>query len=623
MRIPFEMIEEIAAANDIIEVISSYIPVKKRGKSFIALCPFHPDKNPSLTISQEKQVYHCFACGAGGNVFTFVQEYEKIPFTEAAEMLALKAGIDLKIKNTTPDLSNEISRLYEINKSAAKYFYENLTENIYGPEKEFVFNYLKQRNLSNILKRYGIGYASNVWDNLKKYFSEENLFSCDDLEKAGLLVLGDNKSYYDRFRGRIMFPIFSENGKVVAFGARKIFEEDKLGKYINSPESKIYNKSRILYGLNFSKEHIRTNDYVILVEGYMDFISLFEAGVKNVVASSGTSLTEDQVKLISRYTNNIVILYDADIAGIKAARRGIEIILSQNMDLTVITLPEGEDPDSMIKKFGIEEFNKYLEKRKSIITFISSLYEKENNLSSVNDKTNFVKEIINYISFIPDKIRRAFIIKELSKLYKLYESDLRNELDSALEKNFREKRVTTSVKLPQKQYVKKSPGDNNIPKLDKDLIEIFIKADKAAIDFLFENINIDMFDNEFSLKIVSAILDEINNEEKVDVSKLVNRLGDAELASFITGISNEKHEPNISSNLSPDSILTIAYKKPTNYLKFAKDVLRELNIRKLENEIEKLKSDISNFNKITELKKSIFLLKKGNKFSPDHDILKG
>jgi DNA primase len=287
------------------------------------------------------------------------------------------------------------------------------------------------------------------------------------------------------------------------------------------------------------------------------------------------------------------------------------------MDLTVITLPEGEDPDSMIKKFGIEEFNKYLEKRKSIITFISSLYEKENKLSSVNDKTNFVKEIINYISFIPDKIRRAFIIKELSQMYKLYESDLRNELDSALEKNFREKRVITSVKLPQRQFVKKNSDDKNISNLDKDLIEIFIKADKSVIDFLFKKINIDMFDNEFSLKIVSAILDEVVNEGKVDVSKLINRLDDAELASLITGISNEKHEPNISTNLSPNSILSISYKKPTDYLKFANDVLRELDIRKLENEIERLKSDISNINKITELKKSILKLKKGNNSKPD------
>jgi hypothetical protein len=218
---------------------------------------------------------------------------------------------------------------------------------------------------------------------------------------------------------------------------------------------------------------------------------------------------------------------------------------------------------------------------------------------------------------MPDKIRRAFIIKELSQMYKLYESDLRNELDSALEKNFREKRVITSVKLPQRQFVKKNSDDKNISNLDKDLIEIFIKADKSVIDFLFKKINIDMFDNEFSLKIVSAILDEVVNEGKVDVSKLINRLDDAELASLITGISNEKHEPNISTNLSPNSILSISSKKPTDYLKFANDVLRELDIRKLENEIERLKSDISNINKITELKKSILKLKKGNNSKPD------
>ena len=287
------------------------------------------------------------------------------------------------------------------------------------------------------------------------------------------------------------------------------------------------------------------------------------------------------------------------------------------MDLSVITLPEGEDPDSMIRKFGVEEFNKYLEKRKGIIPFISSLYEKENNLSSVKDKTNFVKEIINYISLIPDKIRRAFIIKELSSLYNLYESDLRTELNTALEKNFREKRVTTSVKLPQKQAVKKNSNNKNIPRLDKDLIEIFIKADANVVLFLSDNTDLKMFQNEKSKKIITEILDEALNEGKIDVSRLVNKFEDAEIASFLTGISNEKHEPNFNSNLSPDSILSVTSRKPTDYMKYANDVLRELSIRKIENDIESLKSDISNINKITELKKKINLLKKGNKFKLD------
>jgi DNA primase len=614
MRIPFEKIEEISAANDIIEVISSYIPVKKRGKSFLALCPFHADKNPSLTISQEKQVYHCFACGAGGNVFTFVQEYEKITFIEAAESLALRAGIDLKFRDISPDLSNEISRLYEINKTAAKYFNENLVNNISGSEREYVFNYLKQRNLTEgVIKRFGIGYASNTWDNLKKFFEEEKIFKIEDLEKAGLLVTGENKSCYDRFRGRVMFPVFSENGKVVAFGGRKIFEDDPLGKYINSPETKIYNKSRILYGLNFSKEFIRSSDYVVLVEGYMDWITLFEAGIKNVVASSGTSLTEEQVKLISHYTNNIAILYDADLAGIKAAKRGIEIILNQNMDLTVITLPENEDPDSMIKKFGIKEFNKYLEKRKSIISFISSLYEKENKISSVADKTNFIKEIINYISFIPDKIKRAFVIKELSDIYKLYESDLRTELDSALKRNYKETRVTSSIQLPKKQTGKKRDTDKYIPKPELDLIEIFLKGGSDVILYLEHELETDMLENKKVEIIVSKILEEICFEGKIELSTLLNKIEDDELKSILTGINNEKDEINMGMKLTPDSIISRNYKKKTDYMRYAKDVIGILKTRKIEKEIEELKSDMANFDKIIRLKKEINSLRIGKK----------
>lgn len=614
MRIPFEKIEEISAANDIIEVISSYIPVKKRGKSFLALCPFHADKNPSLTISQEKQVYHCFACGAGGNVFTFVQEYEKITFIEAAQSLALRAGIDLKFRDISPDLSNEISRLYEINKTAAKYFNENLVNNISGSEREYVFNYLKQRNLTEgVIKRFGIGYASNTWDNLRKFFEEEKTFKIEDLEKAGLLVTGENKSCYDRFRGRVMFPVFSENGKVVAFGGRKIFEDDPLGKYINSPETKIYNKSRILYGLNFSKEFIRSGDCVILVEGYMDLITLFEAGIKNVVASSGTSLTEEQVILISRYTNNIAILYDADLAGIKAAKRGIEIILSQNMDLTVITLPENEDPDSMIKKFGIKEFNKYLEKRKSIISFISSLYEKENKISSVTDKTNFIKEIINYISFIPDKIKRAFVIKELSDIYKLYESDLRTELDAALKRNFKEARITSSVQLPKKPVIKKRDNDKYISKPELDLIEIFLKGGSDVLLYLEHELNTNMIENRKVEIIVLKFLDELHFEGKIELSTFLNKIEDDELKSILTGINNEKDEINMGMKLTPDSIISRNYKKKTDYMRYAKDVIDILKIRRMENEIEELKSDMSNFDKIIRLKKEINSLKTGKK----------
>jgi len=410
MKIPQEKFEEIAQANDIIDVVSGYIQIKKRGKSFLALCPFHPDKNPSLHISQEKQVYHCFSCKASGNVYTFVQNYEKITFIEAVEKLAQRAGIVLKYDSREPDLSNEISKLFEINKSASKYFYRNL-QNLSGSEKDFVYGYLDKRKIDKkLIDKFGIGYSNKNWDSLLHHFSEEDIFKKDEIEKAGLLIQSekDKNNFYDRFRGRLIFPIFNENDKVVGFGGRKLYDDDQGGKYINSPETKVYNKSKILYGLNFAKEKIRYHDYVILVEGYMDLISLSRYDIENVVASSGTALTEEQIKLISRYTKNINVLFDSDFAGIKAAKRGIEIILEAGLDMNVITLPEGEDPDSYINKNGKEEFLKHLIKKKSVINFISELYEKEGKLESVNDKTDFIKEIIGYIGKIQDKIKRAF-----------------------------------------------------------------------------------------------------------------------------------------------------------------------------------------------------------------------
>ncbi len=245
MQIPQEKFSEIAQANDIVDVVSGYIQVKKRGKSFLALCPFHPDKNPSLHISQEKQVYHCFSCKASGNVYSFVQNYEKITFIDAVQKLAQRAGIELRFNLKDPDRSNEISKLFEINKAAAKYFYRNL-QNLSGNEKEFVYNYLGKRNIDpKLTEKFGIGYSSKSWDGLLNYFLEENSFNTAEIEKTGLLIRKENdeKNYYDRFRGRLIFPIFSENDKIVGFGGRKLYEDDPGGKYINSPETKIYNKS--------------------------------------------------------------------------------------------------------------------------------------------------------------------------------------------------------------------------------------------------------------------------------------------------------------------------------------------------------------------------------------------
>ena len=614
MRIPPEKFDEIAQANDIVDVIASYTQVKKRGKSFLALCPFHPDKNPSLNISQQKQVYHCFSCGASGNVFTFIQEYEKITFIEAAEKLAIRAGIELNLRKSSPDVTNEISRLFEINKSSARFYYNNLM-NLSGWEKDFVWNYIKERDIKqDTLKKFGIGYALKEWDSLLLHFSEEKIFTNEDVEKAGLIIKSEkgDKHYYDRFRGRIIFPIFSENDKVVGFGARKLYDDDPGGKYINSPETRIYNKSRILYGLNFSKEYIRAEDYVILVEGYLDVMTLFQAGICNVVASSGTALTTEQVQLISRYTKNVVVIYDADIAGIKAAKRSIELILEAGMDLKVVTLPEDEDPDSFVRKKGRTEFEKQVNNRKSIIDFISSLYNKENKLNTIEEKTGFVKEIIEYIGKMPDKIKRSFYVKEISKMYNFYESDVRDYLIDAIKKNSKEKYPVSSVVLPKRKIEGKKIIIDKPSALERELLELFIYGNVEALDYLAENIDIRYINSKAVLETVQIFLDEFHTEGKIDAYKAIDKSEDTAVKALIAELSIPKHEISKSTKLDKNSLLIKAERKSTDYLKIANDIIRKFQINLLDAEIKKLISEGNDLNKILELRREVERIKKNN-----------
>ncbi|MBL8006214.1 MAG: DNA primase [Ignavibacteria bacterium] len=613
MQIQKEKFDEIAIANDIVSVISDYIEVKKRGKSFLALCPFHPDKNPSLHISQEKQVYHCFSCKSSGNVYTFVQNYEKITFIEAAEKLAAKAGIDFRKNYNDPDLSNEISKILEINKIAAKYFNENLGK-ISGSERDFVYKYLENRKIdSELIKKFGIGYAGSSWDGLLNYFSEDDVFKKEDIEKAGLIIRNDKdkNKFYDRFRRRLIFPIINESGKVAGFGGRKLFEDDPLGKYINSPESKVYSKSKILYGLNFAKDKIRYFDYVILVEGYMDIVSLAKFGIENTVASSGTALTEEQVKLISRYTKNIYILFDSDFAGIKAAKRGIEIILEAGLDLFVISLPEGEDPDSFINKYGKSEFEKYLHNKKSVINFISELYSKEGKLETVNDKTEFVKEIIGLIGKIPDSIKRAFYIKEIARMYSLYESDLRDELEKVIKENKSRAFPKSSVVLPERKTSTGKESDNykNILPIEKELIELFINGKEEAISYLENNLEICFIKNKMILKLTEFFLDEYINHGKIELTRALNELEDEEERIFVTKAAIVRHEASLPKNHGKDSIITGSLHQEYN-LKSAKDLIKRFRVYQLEEKRSEMKKNPELMSEIFEITKQINELRK-------------
>lgn len=616
MKIPDEIFEEILRSNDIVDVISSYLQLKRRGKTFLGLCPFHPDKNPSLNVSQDKQLYHCFSCKAGGNVITFVQEYEKITPMEAVERLAQRVGITLGKFSSRPDISNEITKLYDINQRAAKYFHENLMS-IGEQEKEMVWEYLDKRGLDrSIITKFGIGYARSKWHSLENFFIEEGVYTHADLELAGLVVKSEKDlKYHDRFRGRLIFPIFNESGKVVGFGGRILKGDEDAAKYINSPESRIYYKSKTLYGLNFAKDSIRSNDYVILVEGYMDVVSLYQSEVKNVVASSGTALTEDQISLISRYTKNIILLYDSDLAGIKAAKRGIELILDKGLNIKVVTLPDGEDPDSFVKTHGKEEFEREIEKSQSVVSFISSIYEREGKLSTPDEKANFVKEIIQYIVRMPDRIKGMFYIKELAEKYKLYESDMRDEYNRAAMQYKKMQFPKSSVVLPERKSQGKKDREKKPPQAEIEFVNMFLTGDYKnptylkGVNYLVDNVYIDFISNKTILKTVELLLDEWHNEEKIDVAKLISTIDDEEIKDLLLSQTTQKYEIITTEHLPPDSILSIVERTPIDYKKMAKDIINMLKLhsinRKIRDSIKKSDSTETHREILDEKKKVI------------------
>ena len=350
MRIPEHTIEEIRSSANIVDIISSYVALRKRGKNFIGLCPFHQEKTPSFTVSEEKQIFHCFGCHAGGNVYKFLMEYKSISFIEAVQEIAESVGITLNFEDDkVSSEQSELEEFFDINVTAAKYFSDNLLKSEHG---EIARDYLAKRNIkTQTQKVFGVGFALNGWEHFVNYARDNQV----DLDNAKLLGLIDSKeggNYYDKFRGRIIFPIFSPNGRVIAFGGRVFQGEENIAKYLNSPESSIYLKRKSLYGLFHAKDEIRKLNKAILVEGYMDVIALWQHGIKNVVASSGTSLTDDQVRLLSRYTTNIVVIFDADEAGNKAAMRSIEILLKQDFEVKLLSLPKGEDPDSYVNSLA-------------------------------------------------------------------------------------------------------------------------------------------------------------------------------------------------------------------------------------------------------------------------------
>jgi DNA primase len=429
-----ETIQNIIDACRIEEVVGDFVSLKKRGVNMIGLCPFHNEKTPSFTVSPVKGIYKCFGCGKAGNAVNFVMDHEHYSYPEALRFLAKKYHIE--IEESVPDpaeleIQNERESLFLVNAFAQKHFSSNLFDTEEG--KAIGLSYLKEREFTtDIIKKFQLGYSPEQWDNLTRA-ANENGYKLEFLLKTGLSIEKDNRAY-DRFRSRIIFPIHNLSGRVIGFTGRILTSDKDKPKYVNSPESEVYNKSKSLYGLYFARNAIAQQDNCLLVEGNADVISLAQSGIENVVASSGTSLTTEQIRLIKRYTFNITILYDGDSAGIKAAIRGTEMILEEGMNVRIVLFPDGEDPDSYARKHRPAEVLEFISKNSvNFIAFKVKLLMQETKNDPIKT-AGLIKEIVQTISKIPDAISRSLYIRQCGEIMNIPEQTLVNELNRLLRK---------------------------------------------------------------------------------------------------------------------------------------------------------------------------------------------
>jgi len=512
-----DIIQTIIETARIEDVVGEYVALRKRGVNLIGLCPFHNEKTPSFTVSPVKGIFKCFGCGKAGNSVNFLMEHDHFSYPEALRHLANKYSIEIEEEAPTADQMaalDEKESLFTITNFAHKHFVDNLLNTDEG--RAIGLSYFKEREFTDItIQKFELGYCLDKWDDFTGY-ALKNGYKIGQLVKAGFSIDKDDKQY-DRFRARVMFPIHSLSGKVIAFGGRILSSDKTKPKYVNSPETDIYSKSKVLYGLNFAKNAIIAQDNCYLVEGYTDVITLHQAGIENVVSSSGTSLTTEQIRLINRYTKNITILYDGDAAGIKASFRGIDMILEQGMNVKIVLFPDGEDPDSYTRKNRSAVVQEYITQHAdNFILFKTNLLLEEAAHDPIK-KSALVKEIVTTISLIPDSIPRSIYTKECSSLMNIPEQTLLNELNKLLRKkasktlqdegetplpetpNIPSEKQTDEIELDEAEYQ------------EKDIIRLLLNFGDKALEI--KSINEEKQEVSSSVSVAACIVNDIAAEE--------------------------------------------------------------------------------------------------------------
>ena len=519
-RIAPEVIDRVRDTANIVDVISQYLDLRKRGQNFVGICPFHNDTHPSLYVSPAKEIYKCFACGAGGNVFTFLTEYEKISFVEAVKQLGDKYGIEVRLSGAVEE-KDYFTKLYEIHDFAANYFHKKL----YSDIGKNVIKYLTKRGLkADTIKKFKIGLSSADWDDLLKKVKAQN-YSNDIIEKSGLFTKSE-KGIFDRFRDRIMFPISNHTGKVIAFGGRAL-DKNEPAKYLNSPETPLYHKSDVLYGLHMSRQAIREKEAVFLVEGYMDFIQLYQAGIENVVAASGTALAERHVQQIKKFTNRVFLTYDGDQAGTDAAIRAGYLLYQGGVEPLVVQVPSGIDPDDWIMENGAEAILQGAKSAASLIDFQISSKNVE-NLSSA-EQSQFVNDILFAIAGISDSIIRNSILKNISQRLQIDE----NELLQRLKKEQNRQRTRVPSDTIEEQPIEFS---SLIQKAQLILVKLLASDDPQIRQVVRDNIDLDLFSEPVLKKLAEILLPLY---EDIKFSSIVDQFENKKERELVTKILME------------------------------------------------------------------------------------
>ena len=518
-----EIIEEVRQTNDIVDIISQYVQLKRSGRNYFGLCPFHNEKSPSFSVSPDKQIFHCFGCGVGGNVFTFLMKIEGISFIEAVQTLAERANIQLpKLMNNQDSTKEELkAKVYKVNEFAAEFYHQNL----YKPQAKMAQEYVKMRKLSNeTLKSFKIGFSGKfdeLYNELKKQGFEET-----EILESGLVNKNENGKYIDRYRNRLMFPICDVRGKVIAFGGRVL--DDSKPKYINSPENIVYSKGRHLFGLNVAKKY-DIKKRLLIVEGYMDVISLHQRGIHNVVASLGTALTQQQGYLLRNNTEQIILSYDSDEAGQAAKVRAMEILMNMGCDIRVLQMEGAKDPDEYVIKYGNARFTNLVDKAISVIEFKVKILKQNLNLENVNDKIKFLNETAKIISKIENSIEREIYIEKIAKEYDISKEAIYAEVNKLTYSNLNNEKNNKKPQIvhTEKTETKKRKISDALLKRENTILSILLTGNPNYYSIIKQNLSQDDFKDEINNKIAQKLYEEFEKGNS-NINSILNNLTEEE-----------------------------------------------------------------------------------------------